>query len=283
MAPLPSMVRRALRSRSPRHPASFSAVDDRAHIHSVELNVADLERSRRFYTDAIGLEPVGDDPLALGAGGRPLVILREAVPGTPAPPSTTGLFHLAILHPSRAELATALRRLAELGGRLDGASDHAVSEALYLHDPDWNGIELYRDRPKQDWPEGPEGGVGMVTLPLDVQALIGEAEAVDGRPAHPDTVMGHVHLRVSDLERSVAFYRDELGMNLRARYGDQAAFLAAGDYHHHVGINTWQSLGGGAPPPRSAGIERFTITAPAEEGQTLSDPDGIELALKPSQ
>jgi catechol 2,3-dioxygenase len=95
--------------------------------------------------------------------------------------------------------------------------------------------------------------------------------------------MGHVHLRVSDLERSVAFYRDELGMNLRARYGDQAAFLAAGDYHHHVGINTWQSLGGPPPPPGSAGLERFTVASPAEQGRTLHDPDGIELALQPSQ
>jgi catechol 2,3-dioxygenase len=258
-------------------------VDDHAHIGSVELRVADLERARRFYTEAIGLEVVSEEPLALGAGGRPLVVLREADPGTPAPPSTVGLFHLAILHPSRPELARAIHRLAEKGVRLDGASDHEVSEALYLHDPDWNGIELYRDRPKEDWPENPDGSVGMVTLPLDVQALIAEAEPVDGRPVHPETVMGHVHLRVSDLERSVAFYRDELGMNLRARYGDQAAFLAAGDYHHHVGINTWQSLGGGAPPPGSAGLERFTITSPAEEGRTLSDPDGIELALKPPQ
>ena len=258
-------------------------MDQRAHNGWVELRVADPERSRQFYAEALGLEPISSDPLTLGAGGRALVVLRQVEPGTPAAPDTTGLFHLAILHPSRAELATALRRLAEEGGRLDGASDHAVSEALYLHDPDWNGIELYRDRPKEDWPEGPDGGVGMVTLPLDVQSLLAEAEAVDNRPVHPDTVMGHVHLRVSDLERAVAFYRDELGMKLRARYGDQAAFLAAGDYHHHVGLNTWQSLGGAAPPPGSAGLERFTIASPAGEAQTLHDPDGIELALQPSQ
>src|SRR3954464_5215601 len=105
-------------------------MDDAAHIGHVELRVADLERSRRFYSDVIGLEVVGEDPLALGAGGRPLVVLREADPGTPAAPSTVGLFHLAILHPSRADLARALRRLVEQGLRLDGASDHEVSEAL---------------------------------------------------------------------------------------------------------------------------------------------------------
>src|SRR5215210_2304937 len=199
-------------------------MDERAQIGSVELRVQDLDRSRRFYTEALGLEPVGDDPLALGAGGRPLVVLGEVEPGTPAPPSTTGLFHLAILHPSRAELAKALRRLAERDGRLDGASDHAVSEALYLHDPDFNGIELYRDRPRDQCPEADGGGVGMVTLPLDVQALIDESEPLDGRPVHTDTIVGHVHLKVSELERSVAFYTDVLGMNVRARYGSQAAF-----------------------------------------------------------
>jgi catechol 2,3-dioxygenase len=250
-------------------------------IGSVELAVADLERSQRFYTDAIGLEQVAADPLALGAGGRPLVVLREAEPGTPAPPNTTGLFHLALLHPSRAELAGALRRLVERGGRLDGASDHAVSEALYLHDPDFNGIELYRDRPRDQWPEADDGGVGMVTLPLDVQALIDESQPLDGRPVHADTIMGHVHLKVSELERSVAFYTDVLGMGVRARYGSQAAFLAYGDYHHHLGLNTWQSEGSGPPPAGSAGLERFTIAdAPEPE---LSDPDGITIRRQDTQ
>jgi catechol 2,3-dioxygenase len=254
-------------------------MDERAHIGSVELRVADLDRSRRFYTEVIGLEPVAEDPLALGAGGRPLVVLREAEPGNPAPPTTVGLFHLAILHPSRPELARALLRLAEQGVRLDGASDHEVSEALYLHDPDWNGIELYRDRPKDSWRPGPGGaGINIVTLPLDLQSLVAEAESGEG-PVHPDTVMGHVHLRVSDLERSVAFYKDRLGMNLQARYGDEAAFLAAGDYHHHLGLNTWHSRGGTAPPDGSAGLERFTIETPEGEPQDLRDPDGIELAL----
>jgi catechol 2,3-dioxygenase len=257
-------------------------MDERAHIGSVELRVQDLERARRFYVEALGLEVVSEDPLALGAGGRPLVVLREAEPGTPAPPSTTGLFHLAILHPSRLELSRALHRLAEHDVRLDGASDHEVSEALYLHDPDWNGIELYRDRPREDWREGPDGGINIVTLPLDLQSLVAEAEGADG-PAHPDTVMGHVHLRVSDLDRSVAFYRDELGMNLQARYADQAAFLAAGDYHHHLGLNVWHTRGGGPPPAGSSGLERFTIQSPADGTRELRDPDGIELALQSSQ
>lgn len=249
-------------------------------IGSVELAVADLERSRRFYTEAIGLEQVAGDPHALGAGGRTLVVLREVEPGSPAPPSSTGLFHLAILHPSRPELARALRRLVDAGGGLDGASDHAVSEALYLHDPDFNGIELYRDRPRDQWPES-DDGVGMVTLPLDVQALFDEAGAPDSRPTDPDTIMGHVHLKVSDLERSVAFYTDTLGMGVRARYGTQAAFLAYGGYHHHLGLNTWQSQGGDPPPAGSAGLEHFTI-ADAPEAE-MTDPDGIVIRRQDAQ
>jgi len=128
-----------------------------------------------------------------------------------------------------------------------------------------------------------DGGVGMVTLPLDVRGLLDEAEPPNGDPVAAGTTMGHVHLRVSDLERSVAFYRDELGLNLRARYGTQAAFLAAGDYHHHLGLNTWQSLGGSPPPPGSAGLERFAFVSAGSEERKVTDPDGIELALRPSQ
>jgi len=147
--------------------------------------------------------------------------------------------------------------------RLDGASDHEVSEALYLHDPDWNGIELYRDRPREDWRPGPDGGVNIVTLPLDLKPLAAETQEAGG-PAHADTVMGHVHLRVSDLDRSVAFY-------------------PPGYYPHPVGLNPWPSRGGGPPPPGSAGLERFTIESPADGARDLQDPDGIELALQSAQ
>jgi catechol 2,3-dioxygenase len=262
-------------------------MDPRAHIDSVELRVADLERARRFYEEALGLERVGEDPLALGAGGRPLVVLRRAERGNPAPPTTTGLFHVAIRHPTRPGLASALRRLAAAGVRLTGASDHGVSEALYLNDPDRNGIEIYWDRPKERWPMSPDGGVDMFTAPLDLDSLIAEADGAD--PVDPGTDVGHVHLRVSDVERSIGFYRDELGMALRARMGNEAGFLAAGDYHHHVGVNSWQSRGGGPPPPGSAGLERFTIALPSRAAldeavvrvgsSEPSDPDGIAIRL----
>jgi catechol 2,3-dioxygenase len=262
-------------------------MDPRAHIHSVELRVADVERSRRFYEQALGLEPTGDDPISLGAGGVPLLVLRAAEPGTPAPPTTTGLFHVAFRHPTRPGLASALRRLAAAGARLTGASDHGVSEALYLNDPDWNGLEIYWDRPRESWPMNPDGSVDMYTAPLDLESLLGQNEGVD--PNDPGTDIGHVHLRVSDVDRSIGFYRDVLGMELRAQMGDQAGFLAAGNYHHHVGVNSWQSRGGGPPPPGSAGLERFTIALPSDEardevaarlgGSDGRDPDRIEMRL----
>ena len=152
-------------------------MDPRAHIGSVELRVADVERSREFYARALGLEPTGDDPVSLGASGKPLVVLRQVEPGTPAPPSSPGLFHVAYRHPTRAGLASALRRLAASGTRLTGASDHGVSEALYLADPDENGIELYWDRPEEEWPRPPEGeGVAMYTRPLDLRGLLAELD-----------------------------------------------------------------------------------------------------------
>ena len=262
-------------------------MDPRAHIGSVELRVADVERSREFYARALGLEPTGDDPVSLGASGKPLVVLRQVEPGTPAPPSSPGLFHVAYRHPTRAGLASALRRLAASGTRLTGASDHGVSEALYLDDPDRNGIEVYWDRPMESWPMAPDGSVAMFTAPLDLDSLLAENDAIE--PNDPGTDIGHVHLRVSDIDRAIAFYRDVLGMGLRAQMGDQAGFLAAGDYHHHVGVNTWQSRGGEAPPPGSAGLDSFTIALPTPAardevaarvgGTEAGDPDGTRLRL----
>jgi catechol 2,3-dioxygenase len=251
---------------------------------SVELRARDLGRMERFYTEAIGLERVQDEPLALGAGGRALVVLRQAEAAVPPPPTSTGLFHMAIRFPGRAALARALRRLVEKGVGLAGAADHDVSEALYLADPDANGIELYRDRPMDEWSTTPDGGAPIVTAPLDVRGLLEEATSAGNGPAPPETDMGHVHLKVSDLERSVDFYRERLRLNLRARYGREAAFMAVGDYHHHVGLNTWQSLGGSPPPQGAPGLERYTIALPAQGApEEITDPDGIGIRVMPAQ
>src|SRR5205085_2490788 len=227
------------------------------HPGPVGLRVADIDRSRDFYTDALGLTEIGggDGVARLAADGEtPLLELdaRESAGGPPAPPRATGLFHFALLYPGRAGLGQALNRLADRGVPLTGASDHLVSEAIYLNDPDGNGIEIYRDRPRDEWPAPQPGqSVAMDTIPLDLGPILAEATPPNGG-ADPGTVMGHVHLKVSDLERSIAFYRDVLGFDLMAQLGPQAGFLAAGGYHHHVGINVWHSRGGGPPPPGTA-------------------------------
>jgi catechol 2,3-dioxygenase len=229
----------------------------------VELTVADLDRSLDFYRAALGLDALerDDGTARVGAGGTTLLVLVEEPGATPAPGST-GLFHFALLVPERVDLARWLAHAARERVPLQGLSDHFVSEAIYLADPDLHGIEVYADRPRERW----EGRVErMTTLPLDVQDLLGELgdperEAFEGLPA--GTTMGHVHLQVSSVPEAVGFYRDVLGFGLTATYGAQAAFLSAGGYHHHVGANTWNSLGAGPPPPGSAALRRATVVLP---------------------
>jgi catechol 2,3-dioxygenase len=157
-------------------------IDARVDIGHVHLKVSDLEESLAFYCGILGFEEqarYGDQAAFISAGGYHHHIglnTWESLGGTPPPPGHTGLYHVAIRYPDRAALANALRRLVEAGVRLDGASDHGVSEALYLHDPDGNGLELYRDRPRGEWPRNEDGSLGMFTAPLDVQALLGEAD-----------------------------------------------------------------------------------------------------------
>jgi catechol 2,3-dioxygenase len=158
------------------------AIDQRVDIGHVHLKVADIERSLAFYCGVLGFEEqarMGDQAAFISAGGYHHHIglnTWESQGGTPPPPGHTGLYHVAIRYPDRAALADALRRLVDAGISLDGASDHGVSEALYLHDPDGNGLELYRDRPREEWPQSPDGSLGMFTQPLDVRALLAEAE-----------------------------------------------------------------------------------------------------------
>ncbi len=185
-------------------------------------------------------------------------------------PGATGLYHFALRVPDRVDLARWLAHAGRDRVPLVGLSDHFVSEALYLSDPDRHGIEIYRDRPRDVW----DGQVAsrLTTLPLDVDSLFGElddpaAEPFDGLPA--GTRMGHVHLKVSSIPETVAFYRDVLGFALMAQLGEQAAFLSAGGYHHHLGANTWESARGAPPPPGSAALRRATIVLPDAESGTV--------------
>lgn len=247
---------------------------------AVELTVADLERSLGYYRGSIGLELLAANggEAALGAGGRELLRLVEE-PGARPADGYTGLFHFALLVPERADLAHWLAHAAREGVPLTGASDHFVSEALYLRDPDHHGIELYWDRPRALW----EGQVNrMGTWPLDLDGLLTEAPAVPFEGLVPGTAMGHVHLRVANVDDTVHFYRDVLGLDLMAQLGPQAAFLSAGGYHHHLGANTWESAGAPPAPEGTAALRRFTIVVPGGEAKTLADPSGNVLVLAPS-
>ena len=200
----------------------------------------------------------------LGAGERELLVLVEEQDARPAP-GHTGLFHFALLVPTRPDLARWLAHAGRERIELVGLSDHAVSESIYLSDPDGHGIEIYADRPREVW----EGQVStlMTTMPLDVENLIGELDdprtaSFEGMPT--GTVMGHVHLKVAAIPETVAFYRDVLGFELMAELGGSAAFLAAGGYHHHIGANIWGSAGASPPPPGSAALRRATFILPDE-------------------
>ena len=254
-----------------------------ARLGAIRLRVADTDRLTRFYEQAIGLRVLEAGPVTrLGVDGRSLVELEAAPDAPPKPAQTTGLFHMAILVPSRADLALALRRVVAMGWRLSGASDHLVSEALYLSDPEGNGIELYRDRPRDEWPVA--GGVlRMDTLPLDLGSLLAEVDEANGDAGMPTgTTLGHVHLQVSDLTDAERFWADALGFDVTVRGYPGALFVSAGGYHHHVGLNTWAGVGAPSPPDGALGLDLFELVLPdagavSEAGARLAAAVPVEL------
>jgi catechol 2,3-dioxygenase len=243
-------------------------IDPATALGPVRLTVSQLARSRAFYERAIGLRvtELDDGTLALGvAGESPLIELRGDTAASPLNRRAPGLYHLAILVPSRRDLAFALARLAGTRWPLDGASDHLVSEALYLSDPDGNGIEIYRDRDRAEWPRAGDQ-LQMSTLPLDLNSVLGELRGVTEIQAHAPagTRIGHVHLQVSDIAEAEAFYHGVLGFDVMVRGYPGALFVSAGGYHHHIGLNTWHSAGASPDPPGSVGLRSFTIELPSE-------------------
>lgn len=252
-------------------PAGLSPATRLGHVR---LRVADLERCLAFYQDVIGLRlhRRRDGEASLGAGGEDLLVLEEDRAARRVP-GTTGLYHFAILVPTRLHLARALRRLMETRARVDGFADHLVSEAIYLPDPEGNGIEIYRDRPRSQWRH--DGGrLRMATEPLDLRDLLaelqGRTEPWQGLPE--GTAIGHVHLHVADLQLAETFYCGILGFDLVTRYGPAASFVSAGGYHHHVGFNTWLGVGAPPPPPGAAGLDYFVIRlSDREELERVTD------------
>jgi catechol 2,3-dioxygenase len=238
-------------------------IDPSAHVGGVHLTISDLSRSIRFYESRLGFDlRRRDDRTAwLGAGGPDLLVLSQCETA-PRVRGTTGLYHFAILVPTRADLARALRRLVATDTVLQGAADHGVSEALYLADPDGNGIEVYRDRPRAEWPYV-GGALRMGADPVDFDDLLAEpVNAPETAGLARGTVMGHVHLHVSRLADAERFYVGVLGFDLMQRYGPSALFVSAGGYHHHIGLNTWAGVGAPPPPPGAIGLRHFAVQLP---------------------
>jgi catechol 2,3-dioxygenase len=245
---------------------SATSIDPATTIGTVHLAVSDLERAAGFYREVLGFRVTERtaEAATLSAGGTtPLLTLTALPDARPKPRRSTGLYHFAVLMPDRAALSRSLLRLTTMRYPLEGASDHLVSEALYLSDPDGNGIELYRDRPRGEWPVR-DGQLMMATEHLDLDALLNEAVAAaePWEGLDPRTRIGHIHLHVAEIAPAIAFYRDTLGFDLMLRFGPSAAFLSAGGYHHHIGINTWAGVGAPPPPANAVGLRWFDVLVP---------------------
>ena len=258
-------------------------------IETVVLRVRDLERSSAFYEGVLGLNSrnAGDytREFFISPEKSPLLSVVEVPDANPKPARGLGLYHFALLVPDRGALAAVLRRLADLGLPLQGASDHHVSEALYLADPDGHGVEIYRDRPEQEWAYTEDGEIYMTTDSLNLQELVTLAERGAGLP--DGTIIGHIHLHISDLKKAEAFYVDVLGFDAMVRSYPGALFVSTNDYHHHIGLNTWAGPDALPPDDQTIGMIEFTARAPrppavVDRGNGVGeilDPDGIRIRL----
>jgi len=250
--------------------SAATSIHPGTNIGLVTLRVADLERSRRFYEGILAFQPVEQTPgrVVLGDQERqPLLELIEIPGAAPQPRRATGLYHVAFLFPTRADLGRELLRVARAGLQV-GQGDHLVSEALYISDPDDNGLELYRDRPRSEW-RWTNGAVEMATDPVDIRSLVeeGERDAEPWEVIPAGTRVGHIHLQVGDIKEARRFYSTILGFDVTADLSEHGAlFVSAGGYHHHIGLNTWHSRGAKPTPANAAGLQTYVIAIPTHEG-----------------
>ena len=296
-------------------------------IGSPVLRVKNIDRILRFYEERLGLQmnrryQVGDDDgggdnlvCELGSkqksmSNESILILHHDPNAKNAPLRSAGLYHFAIVVPDRKSLALTYLAIRNSGLQYDGFADHLVSESLYLRDPENNGIEIYRDRQASEWSHDNEGHINMDTLPLDLNSLVSELnkDEKETAKAFPTGArIGHMHLRVTNLQRSIKFYHEKIGLDITSDWSSMgAAFLSAGGYHHHIGMNTWHSLNGQVHGNGETGLENFTIAIPdrtsfntiesiinrhaSSEQQTkqktdrnqflIFDPDGIQIVFK---
>lgn len=278
-----------------------SALTRPAYVGQAHLVVKDLDRVSDFYQKILGLSVIEKSPsgVVLGVSGQPLLSLTTSANSERAPRTAAGLFHTAFLMPNRQELAHWLAHAAHNNVQLQGASDHLVSEAIYLADPEGNGIEVYRDRAPMEWTYQQDGTVEMATLGLDLQALYDSAPKTPFEGAAEGTAIGHIHLQVGNIPQADQFYQDVLGLKIMARYPG-ASFFGSGAYHHHVAANIWNSRGAVARQDNMTGLSGYSLkfnekaaldtaiaaldrleinTEKQSDGIVLKDPWGIGLKL----
>ncbi len=263
-------------------------------IHQVNVNVQSLTHALDFYQHVIGFKVLeqSDTSAHLTADGKTVLLsIYQPKNVVPKPPRTTGLYHFALLLPNRSNLAGIINHFAKMDLQL-GAADHLVSEAIYLSDPDGNGIEIYVDRDPSNW-EWNNDEVAMTTDALDFADLLSkEKDTWKGLPS--DTKMGHIHLHVSDLKKAEEFYVQGLGLDVVNRYGNQALFISDGKYHHHIGLNTWNGIGAPPPSSNSVGLKSYGLMLANEEkrdkiitqlkriGASVNEENGTVIAVDPA-
>ncbi|WP_431800424.1 VOC family protein [Halobacillus andaensis] len=223
------------------------------HIQTVSIRVTQLKEAKTFYTEVIGLKILAEseDELKLGSGGRVLLQIYTGASSKKLA-GKAGLYHFALLVPAREDLGSVLHHLMEVHAPLQGGADHIFSEAIYLNDPDGNGIEIYCDRPKDQWQVQEDGSLPLASDPLDAEELLKIRNQWQGLP--DQTVIGHIHLHVANIKEAFHFYHQLLGFQVKIRLGNQALFLAADEYHHHIGLNTWAGEGVPPNPAQAAGM-----------------------------
>lgn len=256
------------------HPIASPSLPDALRLGPVHLVVRDLGRAVGWYRHALGLRAHarGDATAELGDATGTVVVLEEDPAAVPAG-RHAGLYHYALLYPSREALARAAARLVTMRTPIQGASDHGTHEAIYLPDADGNGIELAADRPRENWPVGLGYSVGP--QPLDFDSLLAAVRDDEPRRDVDDGLrVGHLHLHVGDIDEALAFYRDLVGFEEQANLGT-AAFVSAGGYHHHLGFNVWKGRGVGAPPAHAVGLRHWTVQLP-----TAADVDDVRARLE---
>ncbi|WP_322905881.1 VOC family protein [Paenibacillus campi] len=262
-----------------------SIIDPALEIGLVSIKVSQLERSLVYYTEVIGLQVLRQTTTTaeLSADGETTLLIIEEIANATIPrrQSVAGLYHFAILLPDRTSLGLALRNLVQHRQQV-GQGDHLVSEALYLYDPDNNGIEIYADRPRSVWQKDEHGHYIMGTEPVDVDSLL---ELAEGQPWYglpAGTKIGHVHFHVSSLDEARKFYVDTLGFEIMLTDNRSVLFISAGGYHHHMGLNIWAGAGAPKAPANSTGIAYYTLQMP-DQAAVQAVAERVQVAGLPLQ